>query len=175
MNRQELEHIVRAAAGITGENEFIVIGSQSILGKHPDAPRSLRQSMEADIYPRLRPDLTDLISGSLGEYSAFHNTFKYYADGVSPDTAILPYGWEDRLVRFSNENTHGAVACCLDPVDLAYAKLAAGRQKDMDFVAELFRLRLVKPSVVAALIEKTNDEPLRKQMTDRWTVVQSQR
>ena len=51
MNRQELEHIVRAAAGITGETEFIVIGSQSILGKFPDAPRTLRQSMEADIYP----------------------------------------------------------------------------------------------------------------------------
>lgn len=51
MNRQELEHIVRAAAGITGETEFIVIGSQSILGKFPDAPRTLRQSMEADILP----------------------------------------------------------------------------------------------------------------------------
>ena len=40
MNRQELEHIVRAAAGITGETEFIVIGSQSILGNFP-MPRVL--------------------------------------------------------------------------------------------------------------------------------------
>lgn len=93
MNRQELEHIIRAAAGITGENEFIVIGSQSILGKHPDAPRSLRQSMEADIYPRQRPELAELISGAIGEYSSFHNTFKYYADGVGPETALLPAGW----------------------------------------------------------------------------------
>ncbi|MGB7838952.1 MAG: hypothetical protein WBL40_12660, partial [Terrimicrobiaceae bacterium] len=30
----------------------IVIGSQSILGKFPDAPRTLRQSMEADFYPK---------------------------------------------------------------------------------------------------------------------------
>ncbi len=41
MNRAELEHILRACKGTTGETEFIVIGSQSILGKHPDAPRVL--------------------------------------------------------------------------------------------------------------------------------------
>ncbi len=31
MNRSELEHVVRAAAVTTVENEFIIIGSQSIL------------------------------------------------------------------------------------------------------------------------------------------------
>jgi hypothetical protein len=81
MNRRELEHIVRAAAGITGEKEFIIVGSQSILGKYPDAPRSLRHSMEVDIYPKDHPELAELISGCLGEYSPFHNTFNYYADG----------------------------------------------------------------------------------------------
>jgi len=98
MNRQELEHIVRAAAGITGETEFIIIGSQSILGKFPDAPRSLRQSMEADIYPRARPELAELISGCLGEYSPFHSTFAYYAEGVAPDTAKLPMGRPPRTI-----------------------------------------------------------------------------
>jgi len=29
MNRQELEHIVQAAAGIASQNEFIIVGSQS--------------------------------------------------------------------------------------------------------------------------------------------------
>lgn len=171
MNRQELEHIVRAAAGITGENEFIIIGSQSILGKFPDAPRSLRQSMEADIYPKARPELADLISGSLGEYSAFHNTFKYYADGVGPDTATLPDGWETRLIHFSNENTHNAVASCLDPLDLAYSKLAAGREKDLDFVGELCRHHLIKHSALLTLLEQTLEEPLKKTMIERWQVV----
>jgi len=173
MNRQELEHIVRAAAGITGETEFIVIGSQSILGKFPDAPRTLRQSMEADIYPKARPELTELISGCLGEYSPFHSTFTYYAEGVAPDTAKLPVGWEDRLVRFSNENTHGAVAYCLDPVDLAYAKLAAGRPKDIDFVVELTRCHLINPSALTQLIEQAEDPALKKTMTERWQIVQT--
>jgi hypothetical protein len=74
MKRSDLEHILRASKGITGETEFIVIGSQSILGSFPDAPRELRQSMEADLYPRFRPDLAAQIEGSLGELSPFHNT-----------------------------------------------------------------------------------------------------
>ena len=60
----------RASKGITGENEFIIVGSQSILGLHPDAPNELRVSMEADLYPKNRPDLSPLIEGTLGELSA---------------------------------------------------------------------------------------------------------
>ena len=43
MNFEELEHIVRAAKDLTGETEFIAIGSQSLLISLPDeqgrAPR----------------------------------------------------------------------------------------------------------------------------------------
>ena len=52
MKRADVEHILRASKGTTGEEHFIIIGSQSVLGKHPDAPRELRHSMELDIYPR---------------------------------------------------------------------------------------------------------------------------
>jgi hypothetical protein len=47
MKRADLEHILRACRSVTGETEFVVIGSQAILGRFPDAPRVLRQSMEA--------------------------------------------------------------------------------------------------------------------------------
>ena len=39
MQRAQLEHIIRAAAGITGAPEFIVIGSQAVLGQFPVVPR----------------------------------------------------------------------------------------------------------------------------------------
>jgi|GEM_PF-2480037 len=42
MRRADLEHLIRAAAGITNEYEFIIIGSQSILGSFLDAPNGLR-------------------------------------------------------------------------------------------------------------------------------------
>lgn len=172
MNRLELEHIVRAPAGITGQTEFIIIGSQSILGKFPDAPRSLRHSMELDIYPKDRPELADLISGCLGgEFSTFHTTFDYYADGVSPTTAILPVGWQQRLVHFSNENTNGPVAHCLDPLDLAYAKLAAGRPKDIDYVVDLLRYHFIKPTGMTKLIDGTETPAIRDLLAERWQII----
>jgi len=48
MNRLQLEHLLRAAGSIAGQDRVIVIGSQSILGAWPDAPASLLLSMEAD-------------------------------------------------------------------------------------------------------------------------------
>lgn len=171
MNRQEFEHIVRAAAGITGEKEFVIIGSQSILGGFPDAPRSLRHSMELDLYPKNRPEMAELITGSLGEFSTFHTTFDYYADGVSPTTAVLPPGWQERLTKFSSDNTGGAVAYCLDPLDLAYAKLAAGRPKDLDYIVELSHYHFFKPSALGRLIEQTEDQALKQTLTERWQVV----
>ena len=148
MKRAELEHILRACKGATGETEFIVIGSQAILGCHPDAPRVLRQSMELDVYPKLRPDLSPDIEGSLGRYSQFDTTFGYHADGVSPNTATLPAGWEERLEKVCNENTSGATGWCLDPHDIAFSKLAARREKDIAYVAALIRHKLVRPSQV---------------------------
>jgi hypothetical protein len=44
MNFEELEHIVRAARELTGETEFIAIGSQSLLVGFHDLPRELRRS-----------------------------------------------------------------------------------------------------------------------------------
>ena len=41
MTRQELEHIIRAAADVTNEKELIIIGSQAILGQYPNAPEEL--------------------------------------------------------------------------------------------------------------------------------------
>ena len=58
MKRTDLEHIIRAAGSIVEDNEIIVVGSQAILGQYPDAPASLLRSMEADIYPKNKPELT---------------------------------------------------------------------------------------------------------------------
>lgn len=92
MRRSELEHLIRAAAAITDQNEIMVIGSQSILGSVPDAPAELLQSMEADLYPLRRSDLADLIDGAIGELSPFEKGFGYYAQRVGSETAFIPVG-----------------------------------------------------------------------------------
>src|SRR5690349_20833415 len=105
MTRLDLEHIIRAAGAIADDSDIIVIGSQSVLGQFPDAPVELLVSLEADVYPKNRPERSDLIDGSIGEGSPFEREFGYYAHGVDSTTALLPRGWEDRLVLVSGENT----------------------------------------------------------------------
>ena len=173
MRRADLEHILRASKGVTGESEFVVVGSQSILGKFPDAPRVLRQSMEADLYPRLRPDLAEDLDGALGELSHFHITHGYWVDGVAPETATLPQGWESRLVEVCNQNTAGATGWCLDPYDLVFSKLAARREKDIEFVVALLSQKLIKPSRMHRLIESEADTHLRQRLSEAWTICRS--
>jgi len=143
MRRDELEHVIRAAAAITGDSEIVVIGAAALLGSVPTPPADLAQTMEADIYPLRHPHLADVIDGAIGELSPFHETFRYYAHGVGPTTAVLPAGWQDRLVKVQNEGTRQYIGYCLDPCDLAASKLAAGREKDSAFVEGLLRHRIV--------------------------------
>ncbi len=104
--------------------------------------------MEADLYPLRRPDLADLIDGAIGELSPFEDQFGYYAQGVGPETAVLPAAWETRLVKIQNENTDLKIGYCLEPHDLAASKLAAGRDKDWAFVECLLAHRIVDGSTL---------------------------
>lgn len=92
MNREDLEHIIRACSDITDQYEFMIVGSQSILGPIPNPPEMFTMSAEADIYPLNAPELADRIDAAIGEGSQFHETFGYYAQGVGPETALLPEG-----------------------------------------------------------------------------------
>jgi hypothetical protein len=49
MNRAELEHVIRAASGIVGDPDIVVIGSQAVLAQFPAAPAPLLASMEVDV------------------------------------------------------------------------------------------------------------------------------
>jgi hypothetical protein len=139
VTRLQLEHIIRAAAGNADTTDIVIIGSQAVLGSFPDAPAELTRSIEADVFPRSRPQDSILIDGAIGERSLFHETFGYYAHGVDEATAVLPEGWQGRLVPLRNENTRGATGWCLEVNDLAVSKLVAGREKDIEYVTALFR------------------------------------
>ena len=77
--------------------------------------------------------LADKIDGAIGEGSQFHQTYGYYAQGVGPETAVLPNGWIDRVHRVQSAGTNQRVGYCLDPLDLFMSKAAAGRDKDREF------------------------------------------
>lgn len=155
MQRHQLEHIIRAAAGITGATEFVVIGSQAVLGQFPQAPSELLTSIEADVFSLRSAEESELIDGSIGEGSPFHKTFGYYAHGVALETAVLPEGWRERLIPIQNENTGGGTGLCLEIHDLAVSKLVAGREKDVEFVGSLLRYRLAEAKVIQTRLDRT--------------------
>lgn len=145
MRRAELEHVIRAAAEVSGDDELVIVGSQAILGQFPDAPPGMLLSREADIYPRNRPEQADEIDGSLGDGSYFDSSFGYYAHAVGPETAKAPDGWVDRLVPIRSENTGNATGWCLEIHDLVLSKCAAGRDRDWEFAREAIQHGLVDP------------------------------
>lgn len=149
MTRQQLEHVIRAAAATSNQKDIVVIGSQAVLGTLENASGVLAESMEADVFPKDDPALSIVIDGAIGELSTFHQTFGYYAHGVSDRTAVLPVGWRDRLVRISSPALLGAVGWCLDVHDLAVSKLIAGREKDVMFVEALFGMKAVSLGVLS--------------------------
>ena len=159
MTREQLEHLLRAAGDISDDDEIIVVGSQAILAQFPDAPAELRVSLEADLYPKNHPDRTDLVDGTIGELSPFHDTFGYYAQGVGAETSVLPNGWESRLVEIRNENTRGVTGLCLEIHDLAIAKAAAGREKDNAFLSTIIEHGLVRHEVLMERLDATDVDP----------------
>lgn len=161
MTREQLEHAIRAACDVAGEDVVIVFGSQSILGQHPDVPEELRQSMEADIAPGSNdPGIADRIDGALGEDSAFQRQHGFYVHGLTIDAASLPKGWEGRVVVVQNEGTRGNQGRCLEAHDLAASKLAAFREKDRDFVRTLLAEGLVNfPKLMLRVRQLTRSDP----------------
>jgi hypothetical protein len=145
MTRDELEHAIRAACEVAGDTEVYVFGSQAILGQFPDAPDSLRQSVEVDVAPVHAIDMVDVIDGSLGELSPFHQLHGFYVHGLSIEAAVLPVGWERRARRVKNHNTDNNSGLCVEAHDLAASKLAAFRTKDREFVRVLIAEELVEP------------------------------
>lgn len=155
MKRSELEHVIRAAGAIADDREIVVLGSQAILGQFPDAPAALLVSIEADVFPLNRPELADLIDGSIGEGSAFHELYGYYAQGVDQRVATLPRDWRQRLVKVLNPNTNGIAGLCLEVHDLAISKYVAGRPKDLEFTRELARQRMTSPVTLRTRLDET--------------------
>jgi hypothetical protein len=168
MKRSELEHLIRASGAIADDTEIVVIGSQSVLGQFPDAPSTLTVSAEADLFPLNRPDLAELIDGSIGEGSQFHELFGYYAQGVGERTATLPRGWRERLVRVSNSNTRGVVGLCLEVNDLAVSKYVAGREKDLLFTKELAAHGMTSRNTLLTRLDETEiPDQMREVITGR--------
>jgi len=162
VNREQLAHVLRAAARIADDGDILVLGSQSILGTADaaDLPEAATMSVEADLAFLSDPDehKADVVDGAIGEESSFHHEFGYYAQGVTLATAVLPTGWRERLVAFDRLDAEPSSARCLEPHDLVVAKLWANREKDREFAAALLRAGLINAAVLLERVDLV-DQP----------------
>jgi hypothetical protein len=160
MKREEFEHAIRAVGSILGTEEILVIGTQALHASvNADLPDAALRSVEVDVAVFGDRDgaKADLIDGSIGEGSMFHETFGYYAQGVTEATAVLPRGWRRRLVRFETPATGGVVARCLEPHDLWIAKAVANRPKDIEFCDALLSEEIVDPKTLRSRLAKVEN------------------
>ncbi|MFH0728436.1 MAG: DUF6036 family nucleotidyltransferase [Pseudomonadota bacterium] len=172
MTRDQLEHAIRAACDVSNDTELWIFGSQALLGEFPDAPESLRASIEVDVQPKNRPETVDAIDGALGELSMFHQTHGFYVHGVSIESAILPYGWEQRTTSISDPiSTRGKTGLCIEVHDLAASKLAAYREKDREFARLLLIEKMIDEKVLAERIGVLNIEEQLRERLLRWVSI----
>jgi hypothetical protein len=168
----EFAHAVRAAAAILGEHEVVVIGSQAIHASFDDKelPESALVSVEIDIASLDDPDETksQMLAGTIGEGSPFHDTFEIYVDGVSMSTPDAPRGWQSRLVRVETPSMNGSAALCMERHDLCVAKLFAHREKDLRFVAALLAASLVDPVTIRERIPLVDAVPAARDRVLHW-------
>lgn len=139
MKREALEKLVARVAEITHVERVVIVGSQSAHGQIDWLPGPVLRSIEADF---LLPGFgrSSVIDDECGPESDFFIEHGVYADPLGAGIVTLPKGWEDRLVPILN--SEGVPSWwALEIHDTAASKLAAGRDKDLDFIVGLVHSR----------------------------------
>jgi hypothetical protein len=88
--------------------------------------------------------------------------------GVPLETARLPRGWQERVVKVQNQNTRKFIGWCLEVHDLAASKLVAFRHKDRDFVRTLLQERLVDLECLVSRIHLLPIDDLDRERLVGW-------
>jgi hypothetical protein len=177
LRRPDINHILRAAASLSGYSRFVMVGTGAVIATAKHIPVVMMMTEEIDIYVEDAADpdwISDLIDGSIGRDSQFHRTFGYYGDGVSKRTAVMPLDWRDRATEYTTPDGL-ATAVCPSAEDIAIAKLCAWRDKDQVWLREAFRTGVAKAREVATLLHRELPEvaPARDELIRRLNVAAS--
>jgi hypothetical protein len=156
---EEFRAAVRAAAEVYGQREFVVVGRGSLSASLPESAALLRMTEDIDLYPTGEGLDYAVLAGldpELGVQSDFFAKHGFYVQRVGDWTVMYqPAGWEERAIRLEVD---GIKAIVLHPIDLAYNKLEAGRDKDIEFIAEGLRCGVYQLSSLEGFIREGTKE-----------------
>jgi hypothetical protein len=161
MHLRSLNQLVEVVRALTQAEQIVVLGSASLLasdGRLGERGAPLEVSYDADLLVRPIDEQTAaVVHEAVGEGSLFHRQHACFAELLRPEIEeTLPDGWAGRLVPLAGQERVG----CLEPHDLALVKLALGREKDMNLLGVLLKLRLIDPGELRRRFQALRwDEP----------------
>ena len=155
MDLSNLERLFGEAKKLSGDDEFVVIGSLSALGVLPSGrvPARMLMSIDVDCYTRRDPGRVFELKHALGEGSAFEAAHGYFLDPVSPHLPTLPAQWEFRLIKVPLKN--GVTVYFLDPNDAAISKYARGEPRDREWIQAGLAAGLLSAPVIESRLRDT--------------------
>ena len=146
---------VQTAAEAYGCRQFTLVGRGSLAASMPDSAETLRATIDIDLFPPWNPDQAlpwAVQDTKIGRYSVFQDKHGFYVERVGEWTLLnQPAGWEDRALKLVID---GIDVVVLHPLDLAYNKLEAGREKDIEFMRDGLVCGAYKLAEVEAFIHE---------------------
>lgn len=132
MKREDLRRLFARAKALSGETDYVVLGSLAALGYTGQVPARMAMSIDVDAYSKADPGRIFELAPALGQGSPFEAEFGYYLDPIAARVATLPDDWEARLVRIELEP--GLAAWFLEPNDAAVSKYARMEPRDREWI-----------------------------------------
>ncbi len=174
VTRDSIAHVARSVREITGCKELVVIGSAALIAAlgEQSLPADLFNTEDIDIFALDAPDeeaFADELE-TIGYGSLFHETNRYFADGVSPYTATMPVDWLERAIRQAMP-AYDLTLIIPDPNDIAVAKLCAWRDRDRQWLQEAIGAQIISLETIASriteLVERPHGAEQAPQLTER--------
>ena len=155
MELADLKKLFARARDLTHHTEFVVVGSNSVLGVPRDVqlPARMTMSNDVDAYTRNDPQRIFGLERELGQASPFALENGYYLDPVSPTLPTLPKDWETRL--FKTELEEGLTIYFLDPNDAAVSKYARGEPRDREWLRAGLRAGILSAAIIEYRMRET--------------------
>lgn len=155
MDLKDLHKLFARARELSGQAEFVVVGSHSALGVPRDRalPSRMTMSIDVDAWTRSDPARVFELQAALGQGSAFELENGYYLDPVSPRLPTLPEGWESRLYKVKFDD--GIVVHFLDPNDCAVSKYARAEPRDREWLQAGLAAGILSAAVIEYRMRET--------------------
>ena len=153
MTRDNLRLLFVQARKLSGEADFVVLGSLAALGYAGKLPSRMAMSVDVDAYGKSDPARIFDLAPELGQGSAFEAAHGYYLDPISPRLATLPEGWEARLVRI--ELDPGLAAWFLEPNDAAVSKYARMEPRDREWIRAGLEAAILSLPIIESRFSRT--------------------